>query len=325
MLANTLRFVRGSVAKKDLMPALTNFRIEAGRVQGYNGKIAISAPIDFDINCTPKATTLVAAIDRCNEEGVQFGMTKAGKLSVKSGKFRAYIDCIEGPTAHVTPVGDTVPINGEAFMSALATLQPLIGNDANKQWSNGILFDGQFAYATNNVIIGQYWLGFNVPFPVTLPREAVKELLRIGEPPVRVQSSENAFTAHYANGVWIWCQLIESKWPNMGAIIDKVQGHPIDVNPELFDALDNVRPFLDATGRVVLEPGVVRSMNASDECGAIYELPWIMNKGHFHVEMLLKLKTVAKQIDLSCYPNPCPWYGENVRGAIMGLRWMDEV
>lgn len=325
MLSQTLRFVRGSVAKKDLLPALTNFRIEGGRVQGYNGKIAISAPIDFQLDCTPKATPLVNAIDKCTDEAVQFSMTKAGKLAVKSGKFRAYIECVEGPTAHVQPSGSTIDIDGETFMKALTTLFPLIGQDANRAWSNGIRFHGCSAYATNNVIAAQYWLGAPFPVSITLPRDAVKELLRIGESPVKVQVSEVAFTAHYSNGVWIWCQLIEGGWPDIQAIIEKVGGQPSPVPEEFFTGLDNVRPFVDKFGRIILEPGLIRTVKEGDEMGASYELDWIKHRGHFNVEMLMRLDKVAQAIDLSTYPEPCMWYGDGVRGVIIGLRWLEDL
>ena len=43
-MLNELKFVQGSVAKKELLPSLTHFKIEDGHIRGFNGTIAISAP-----------------------------------------------------------------------------------------------------------------------------------------------------------------------------------------------------------------------------------------------------------------------------------------
>jgi len=185
-LLQRMKFVQGSVAKKDLLPALTHFRIEKGRIQGYNGRMALSTPIDFDVDCTPKAVPLVSAIGKCNET-IQLGMTATGRLSIKSGKFRTYIDCVEGPTAHVEPEGEFVNIDGNAMITALKLLQPFIGDDAARPWTNGILFAGSSAYATNNVVIAEHWLGEPFPIEVVIPRNTVKELIRIKEIPERFQ------------------------------------------------------------------------------------------------------------------------------------------
>lgn len=45
-----LKFVQGAVAKKDLLPAMTHFRIENGHVRSFNGQMAISSPVAFDLS-----------------------------------------------------------------------------------------------------------------------------------------------------------------------------------------------------------------------------------------------------------------------------------
>lgn len=84
-----LKFVQGAVAKKDLLPAMTHFAIEGGHVRSYNGTLALSSPIPFDIDCKPKAGPLVQAIANCNDT-VTLSMTPAGKLRIQSGKFWAF-------------------------------------------------------------------------------------------------------------------------------------------------------------------------------------------------------------------------------------------
>ena len=85
-----LKFVQGAVAKKDFVPAMTHFRI-GDTVRSFNGNMAICSPIALDLECTPKAETLVRAISNCQEE-VVLSMTAKGRLKVHSGSFNAYIE-----------------------------------------------------------------------------------------------------------------------------------------------------------------------------------------------------------------------------------------
>lgn len=321
-LLKKMKFVQGSVAKKDLLPALTHFRIEKGRIQGYNGRIALSVPIDFDVDCTPKAVPLVSAISKCKET-IQLGMTATGRLSVKSGKFRTYIDCIEGPTAHVEPEGEIVNIDGSAMLNALSLLQPFIGDDAARPWCNGVLFSGRSAYATNNVVIAEHWLGEPFPIEVVIPRETVKELLRLKETPERFQVAGNSMTFHYADGKWARTNLIDHEWPSQIKTMFDVPANPEKIPDEFYEGLDAMKPFLDKFNRIVFEPGLMRTHMAGTDEGSSYELTWLKNKSTFPLSMLEKLNGTATSIDLSMYPKPCAWFGDNIRGLIIGMHWLE--
>lgn len=319
-----LRFVQGSVAKKDFIPELKHFRIEDGRVKGFNGKIALSTPIEFDIDCTPKAEPLIKAISQC-KEAVQLGMTKAGRLSVKSGKFRAYVECVEGVTPHVEPEGAYIDVDGAAVMQALKVLEPLVATDAARPWSNGVLFKGKSAFATNNVIVAEYWIGAAFPNEVIIPREAIKEMLRIKKEPTGFQMNENSLSVHYDDGSWVRANLVDHKWPEVAPLFDVPMDKLKHVPDEFFEALHAMKPFADKFGRITFEPGNMRTHQPDVEDGSSYALEWLQDKGSFQLGMLLKLEGLATKMDLSQYPERCPWVGENMRGVLLGLHWLEGV
>lgn len=312
-----LRFVQGSVAKKDYLPALTHFRIENGKVRGFNGTLALCSPIPFDIACTPEAIPLVQAIRNCTET-IALSMTPAGRLSVKSGKFRVLINCIEGETSHVEPEGEPLQLDGAALLSALQAVQPFIGDDASRPWSNGVLLKGQSAFATNNVTLVEYWAGSDFPKTVNLPRAAIKEILRVGEAPVSAQSSEGSFTLHYSNGRWIRTALLATEWPDLSRVLDKTSRQET-VNPQLFEGLEFIKPFVDKIGRVTFHEGAVCTSTTEGE-GARFDIDGLDYPGSFQIEMLMLLQGVAQTIDFSTYPGPCLFTGERLRGAIIGMR-----
>ena len=316
-----LKFVMGSVARKDYVPELQHFKIENGRVEGFNGVIALSTPIDLDLRAMPKAVQFVKAIERLpDEQECVLDLTKAGRLSVKSGRFKAFVECWEATheTPHVSPKGEQYAMPG-GILPILKRMAPFMGIDASRPWACGILLDGQTATATNNIVVVQHWLpGLTFPTPINLPSVAVNEMLRINREPVAMQPEPGAITFHYEDGAWMRTSLLEGQWPvDLGKVLDR-ECAPKAITPGLFDAVDRLAPF-GKDGRVYLRPELVTTSLAEGE-GAQMELPGLDADGCFHMEQIVALRDLASSIDWTMYPTPCIFFGDNVRGALVGIR-----
>lgn len=312
-----LRFVQGAVARKDFVPALTHFAIADGIVRGYNGMLALCSPLPFDIKCNPKAGPLINAIGNCGET-VALALTAAGRLSVKSGKFKVFIDCVEGDTPHVLPEGEDVVMDGAALLQALKVLAPFIGDDASRPWSNGVLLLGQSAFATNNTILVEYWTGATFTQPINLPRAAIKEMLRINEAPTRVQMTERNITFHYSGDRWLRTQLLETKWPDLVRVLNR-ESNAKPIQKELFEGLDAVKGFTDKMGRILFKPGQIATHLEATE-GSSYDIDGFEYEGVYQIDMLRLLDGPVTSIDWTAYPNACMFFGDRLRGAIIGMR-----
>lgn len=312
-----LKFVQGAVAKKDLLPAMTHFRIEGGTVRSYNGNMAISSPIAFNIDCVPKADALVRAINNCTDT-ITLTMTSAGKLRIQSGAFRAFIDCVDGDTPHVEPAGQEVQFDGEVLLNAVKTILPFVGDDASRPWTNGILLRNQSAFATNNVCLVEYWLGVEVPFVINIPRAALKEMVRVDEAPTHAQMDTNSITFHYTDGRWIRTQLYETNWPDLSKVLDQPH-NAVEVDSRLYDGLNSLNGFADAAGRVYIQNGVLRT-HADVEMGATFECNGLGVEGLYQIKMLSLLEGVATHADFTRYPEPTLFFGDRLRGAIVGMK-----
>lgn len=315
-MLNELKFVQGAISRKDFVPALKHFVIENGTVRGYNGTLALCTPIPFDLTCKPKAEPLVKAIANCTET-VQLALTKGGRLCIKSGKFKAFIDCIEGETPHVSPEGVVIAIDGAAMLAALKTLYPFIGDDASRPWAGGVLLKGQSAYATNNVSLVEYWTGTDIPQPLNIPRDAVKEMLRIGEAPESAQLQDNSLTFHYSGSRWIRTQLLSVEWPDLAKVLNR-ESKPLPIQPEIFEGLQIVKPFLDKIGRVLFRDGGIHTHVEEGE-GASYDIENFSFDGAYALDKLILLEGVARTVDWSTYPGPCMFFGDRLRGALIGM------
>lgn len=312
-----LKFVQGSVARKDFVPALQHFRIKDGWIKGYNGNLSLCCPIALDLDITPKALPFIKAVETCQQE-VSMSLNKAGKLVIKSGRFKALVDCeVTGTFPELEPEGVPVPLPG-GLLPVLKKLFPFIADDASRPWARGILLKGGSAFVTNNIVVVEHWLGVPFPLPVSIPKSAIIELLRIGEEPTTLQLSEGSATFTYENGGWLRTQTLEQTWPDLEKIF--TQGGDLTPLPEgFFEAVAALSPFVDEQGRIFLLNEKVSTAPEAEE-GTVMELPSLIGGSCFNHKHLLSLEPVVKTIALDLYPRPCLFTGENLRGAIVGIR-----
>lgn len=315
-MLDSLRFVMGAVAKKDFVPSLVHFSIEGGRVRGFNGMLGLCCPIDMNLTVSPKATQFVKAIQTCKET-IQLHVTPAGRLAVKSGTFRVFVDCTEETYPMVEPEGAEIVPQGP-IMAVLKKLAPFIAEDASRPWARGILLRGNSAFATNNIVVIEHWMATPFPTEINIPKMAVTELLRIGEEPTSLQVSELNATFHFSGGRWLRTQTYSTKWPDLSRVLD-VESVQLPVPEGLWQAVEDLAPFVDDLGRLHLAPGTI-STGQTDGSGASVDLPALGVTGCFNAHQLSLLKGVVDTIALDGYPKPCLFYGDGVRGAIVGMR-----
>jgi len=299
------------------VPELAHFVIENGSIRGYNGALALGAKINLDLNCKPKAIPFFKAISNC-QDTIQMALTGAGKLSIKSGKFKAIIECLDEETMNIQPDGDVYEIDGAALLKALKIVVNLIGVDASRPWCEGVLLKEGSLFVTNNVILVEHWLGFIAPHPVNIPKIAIKELLRIGDAPVKCLVSNSTISFLYADDRWIRSQLLDVNWPNVSALLGGEANLEL-VDKTIFDGLEVVAHFADKANRIFFNHNVISTCQDAS-LGAEYEIDSVVPESVFNIDMFKLLKNVATKIDLSAYPKPCPFVGENLRGVIVGLK-----
>jgi DNA polymerase III sliding clamp (beta) subunit (PCNA family) len=316
-MLDALRFVQGAVAKKDFVAALTHFQIKNGFVKGHNGGLTLCAPIALHIDVTPKASTFSKAIATCKEV-IQISQTSSGRLSIKSGKFRALMDCVEEGFPTTAPEGDLIELPNGGILKALKMLHPFIAEDASRPWARGILFRDQSAFATNNVVLMEHWLGYRYPVEMNIPKSAVTEMIRIGEEPIRMMASENSVTFFYSEDKWLKTQLYSLKWPDLAKVLSR-ESKPAPLPAGLWEALDDVEPFVNKLRQVWLREGAITT-DPDDAAGAVVEVPGLTATGIYNVDYLIELSAVVQTMDLMGYPGPSIFFGEGIRGAIIGMR-----
>lgn len=315
-MLDALQFVQGAVAKKDFVHALTHFRISNGLIKGYNGSLALCSPIALDLEATPKALPFTKAIQTCRET-VQIHLTPGNRLAIKSGPFRAFVDCTEEPYPDVQPEGDRIEL-GNGFLKAMKLLEPFIAEDASRPWARGILFCNQSAYATNNITLVEYWLGYSFPVAVNIPKPAVTELLRIGVEPTHLNLTETSVTFHFPGDRWLRTQTYSTAWPDVTKILNR-ESKQSPFPKAFFAALVDLKPFVGEMEAVYFsEHGI--STEPLEGKGASIDISGLPDRGAYAIRQLALLEGLADTIDFAAYPAPSLFFGPGVRGALVGQK-----
>lgn len=324
-MLETLKFVRGAVSNKDLVPVLTHFRINGGRLQGQNGRVTLDAPcphLDW-LDVVVPADKFLRAVDACEgEPKIKVG---EDRLTLSRGKFRATLGVLP-PEDYpaVLPDLDAVPgcwRSGKGLVDLLSRALPFISTDASRPWSCSLLMTADTAFATNNVVLACFDFDWGCD-DLVLPAFCVDEILRIGLDPVRISWDSQRFLATYPDGSWLSSMLIGGEWPNsLRQLHDvcKEEEEWLPLTRDLGVALTKLKPFFpDAKMPVVVvsEEGVATLDGASSALVGLEGLP----RSSFRYESLSLVASVAQSWNPARYPNPVTWRGVGVVGMLSGVR-----
>lgn len=319
-MLTALKFVQGAVSRKDFVPALQHYRIRNGLIKSFNGTVGMCAPIACDLDVTPRADVFTRAIEACGEETVSLHVSESGRLVVNAGAFRTNVECVEAEAfPELEPVGRIVKL-AHPILPALKYLAPFIAEDASRGWACGVLFRGESAFATNNIVLLEYWLGAKFPHEVNVPVAAVLEILRIGENPTQIQINDRRIFFHFEGGRWLSSQVLEAQWPDVGALLESKSRKTKKIPTGLFDVVEKLLPFVDELGRVYLLGDKLATHDQPDKVGTSIALPNVPTTGCYNARQLIKLRGVATAIAFDAYPEPCWVEGDVARGIIVGFR-----
>jgi DNA polymerase III sliding clamp (beta) subunit (PCNA family) len=316
-----LKFVQGAIAKRDFIPALTHFYIHNGFIKGYNGQVALCAPIELDITASPLAAPFIKAIQCCDDVPA-LHLNDAGNLVVRAGKFRAVVPCTTEPFPDVAPEGYRIPLQGD-LLSTFKMLAPIILDDASRVMANSLLLRGQSAFATNNVILVERWMGSPFPIEVAIPRGAVLEIVRIGEEPIGLCVDKNSVTFIFTGNRWLRTQLYNSAWPDVTTLLNKESVTRI-IPVDFFSALKKCEKFCDEHATVIINAGTISThadANAGAQVTVTGDLP--AANARFKIDQLKLLDGICEEIEFLSYPSACAFYARSklLRGVIMGCRY----
>lgn len=250
---------------------------------------------------------------------------EAGKLVVRSGKFKTYVDCCDNASfPAVTPSGAMFPVP-QPIVPILKKLIPFVSTDERRPWACGVYFVNNSAIATNSICMVEHWLPFAFPVIANIPRDAINELIRLKMEPVSIQANTQAVTFNLPGGAWMSCALLNYEWPDVQAVFAKgaeyqgafVKGPDLDGLLEDISKLDG---FTKELGAVYLHKKQVATV-PEGQPGTFIDSSTSPGVGAYKLEILTALRGIADCIGFGAYPATIPFFGgDSLRGVFVGFQ-----
>src|SRR5216683_1418653 len=184
-----------------------------------NGILSCGHKIIEDINCAPNADSIVNALSKCDE---QISITQLdNKLSIKSGKFKVAIPCIDPTLLYVSiPDPSCAPLTN-AFKEAVEAVGVLASETAQSIICASILISGASVIATDRHVILEYWHGNDLPIGIALPKSFAVAISKCNKNCIGFGFSNNSVTIHFDDESWLKSQIFLEPWPDIKSILDR--------------------------------------------------------------------------------------------------------
>lgn len=259
----------------------------------FNGIVAAGAPITEDVTCHPHNLLLIEALSKCDEN---FSLTQLdnNRLSVKSGKFKAIVPCLDTDLMQEAfPDPIIVPVTN-IFKDAVEAVAVLANEHAHEIIAHSILMNGPSVISTNGTMLLEYWHGLDLPPSIPLPKEFVVALAKQKKNLIGFGLSNCSVTFHFKGGCWIRSQLYAKQWPDVSRILNR-QANLWTIDQNFFKALEAIEPF-SIDGNVYSDLNLLKS-HADEGIGASYECSGIPKGFVYPIKQLKIIKPFCKRVD----------------------------
>lgn len=307
------------VSEKLGAPYETHIGLRNNWAIGFNGIVAAGNPIVEDIYCYPHNLLMIEALSKCDEN---FSLTQLdnGRLSIKSGKFKAIVPCLD-PELMQTALPDPKIVGiTNAFKDAVEAVGVLANENAQHVLTASVLMNGASVISTNRVMLLEYWHGLDLPPNIPLPKEFVTALVKSKKNLTGFGYSNCSATFYFEDGSWLRTQLYNDEWPDVSRILNR-EANLWSIDPNFFKALDAVAPFSE-DGNIYSDLNLLKS-HADEGVGATFECSGIPKGFVYPIKQLMIMKPHVKKIDYMASGVHDSSYclvfqGDRMRGVISG-------
>lgn len=316
-LLNALKFL-SCVTKTEGASFETHVILNNYTTVAFNGILAAGIVIEEDINCCPRNNLMIQALSKCGQD-IAITQLDKNRLSIKSGKFKVIIPCIEQIEMQLPIPDDPIIEITDKFKEGIEAVGVLANETGQDIITASILMNGQSLIASNKVIIFEYWHGLDMPTNLALPKVFADALTETNKKLVKFGYSNHSATCWFEDGSWLRTQLYAEQWPNLAEILDR-SCNPFPVPADFWAGLAAVAPF-SQDGLIHFTSGKLSSQ-AQEGTGATFEVAGLPGGPIFSARQLALIRPHAIEIDFLC-PGPhggtmLKFHGKNIRGCIAG-------
>ena len=270
-MLEVLQAVKPGLASKEVIEQSTSFIFTDGRVMTYNDEIAISHPLDIDLEGAVIAKEFFNLLSKLHDEEVDVSTTKS-ELAVKGKKNKAGIKL-----ELKTNIDEIIGVLGKvkkwnalpaSFTQGLGFCLFSTGKDMTRALLTCIHCSGNSMMSSDDVRITLFEMGKKADMPaINIPATAAYELKSF-EP---IEYSTTKGWAHFKSkgGAVFSCRILEDAYAKekiMSLVEKAIKGDSISLPNGLSDALEragifstsmDIKTIVDNRVRVTLDEGTM--------------------------------------------------------------------
>ncbi len=306
------------ITRDEGAPNETHILLKDHTASAFNGTLGAGVIIEEELTAAPHAKTFLSALSKCGEN---YSLTQVdqGKLSIKSGPFKAIIPCID-PTLIYFPTPDPLQANiDDSLKGALELIEKIKPENGQRVITLSFLMSGGSVIATDGKILVEAWHGLNLPTNVPIPKAIIPVLLS-SKKLIGFGLSNTTATFYLDSNSFIRTQLYAEAWPDISGLLEK-PSHPIVIPKDFFKGFEAIKDF-SRNGMVYFKDGKISS-HAENEAGAEFEIPELKFGPVYSAKYIAILKEMATKIDFYVpadrNSNLLAFKGDRVRGILMGF------
>lgn len=299
-----------SFSHNDNSNVFSNILVNNGIVTCQNDIVGISLDIDSDINFCCNAARLLKALNNCSPEKLKM-VIKNDKLHISSGRFKSFIPTIpieSYPTANNS--GKSYNINSDIINIMNSITQFTDPNDVRIALRGVELSHGSVSATNGHVAVKRYIDDIEGLKSVIIPSKSLNIMAKVNAHIDSVSSDENIIFFNFNDG-YLFSRTIDQKMPDIEKILTDIK-EVTDLS-QLKDPIKSISSMCDFDKTLILGKEIkTRSGDASID-------GFNLKESAFNADYLQKIIEIADKIDFSPYPGACPFEGDNIRGAIVGI------
>ncbi len=298
----------------------THCLIDNDRISAYDGGLSAGIKVEpTSIHACPHTKTLIEALSRC-EDSVSITQLDSGRLSVKSGKFRALVPCLEMDLLGPPFPDDPCATLTDALKTALGSVSQAADDNPGEHqpYKGAILMGPGSVTASNGHVLLQAWHGIDLPPNILLPKASALIIAKQKKEMKRFGFSLNSVTFYFDDESYIKTQLFAfEKYPDFERILNVSDRQFVPMVSGFFEALDKVESFSE-TKAVYIHSGALHSHPEEQQKGASFDVEGLQLEAIFNIEYLKICKDHMIDVAWSEKPAQATLFNSPlVRGAIM--------
>lgn len=313
-LLAALKFV--AVAQKKTGTVQQQFGMISGNwAAASNGVLTVATKVEEDLAACPHTYQLIDALSKVGED-LSITQLSPTSLAVVSGALRALIPCVGFGDLGISGPDERCAVIDDRIKSALECVLPLSTDGAQHAHFAAVLLQSGSAVATNGHLLAEYWHGIDLP-PMLIPKASAVAIVKAGKALTGFGYSGSAATFWFEDDSFIKTQLFAEQFPNYQPLFNCEGLNPWPVPEEFYKAVRSIESF-SRSGIVYFENGVLAS-NEQETEASTYKIEGLPEGMGFNAKYLLMVESSFKNVHFDEASNKAFFFGENVRGVLMGI------